>query len=44
MLELLTEESIHALFVPAHATHRFEEFTDDFAAWVVFWGPQGGEK
>jgi mannose-6-phosphate isomerase-like protein (cupin superfamily) len=32
-----------ALFVPAHAIHRFEEFTDDFAAWVVFWGPQGGE-
>ena len=33
-----------ALFVPALATHRFEEFTEDFAAWVVFWGPQGGEK
>lgn len=31
------------LFVAAHAPHRFEEFTDDFAAWVVFYGPQGGE-
>lgn len=25
-----------ALFVPAKATHRFENFTDDFAVWVVF--------
>ena len=27
------------LYVAAHETHRFEEFTDDFAAWVVFYGP-----
>ena len=33
-----------ALFVPAGAAHRFIEFTDDFATWVVFWGPQGGER
>lgn len=33
-----------ALFVPAGAVHRFEEFSDDFAAWVVFYGPQGGES
>ena len=32
------------LFVPAHAAHRFESFTDDFKAWVVFWGPPGGEN
>lgn len=32
-----------ALFVPAGAVHRFEEFTDDFAAWIVFYGPEGGE-
>jgi mannose-6-phosphate isomerase-like protein (cupin superfamily) len=32
-----------ALFVPAQASHRFEDFSDDFAAWVVFWGPAGGE-
>lgn len=30
-------------FVPAGVEHRFEEFTDDFATWVVFWGPEGGE-
>jgi mannose-6-phosphate isomerase-like protein (cupin superfamily) len=32
-----------ALFVPAFVTHRFEDFTDDFAAWVIFYGPTGGE-
>lgn len=32
------------LFVPAGAEHRFENFSDDFVAWVVFYGPQGGEK
>ncbi len=32
-----------ALFVPAGVEHRFEDFTDDFATWVVFWGPDGGE-
>ena len=32
-----------ALFVPAGVVHRFEEFSDDFAAWVVFYGPTGGE-
>lgn len=32
-----------ALFVPAGEVHRFEEFSDDFAVWVVFWGPAGGE-
>ena len=37
-------EAGEALFVPAGVVHRFEEFTDDFAAWVVFYGPQGGER
>ena len=32
-----------ALFVPAGDVHRFEEFSDDFAAWVIFYGPTGGE-
>jgi mannose-6-phosphate isomerase-like protein (cupin superfamily) len=36
-------ETGEALFVPAGAVHRFENFTDDFAAWVVFYGPEGGE-
>jgi mannose-6-phosphate isomerase-like protein (cupin superfamily) len=31
------------LFVPAHMPHRFEDFSADFAAWVVFYGPPGGE-
>ena len=31
------------LFVPAGVDHRFEDFSDDFATWVVFWGPKGGE-
>ena len=33
-----------ALFVPAGVTHRFESFSADFAVWVVFYGPEGGEK
>lgn len=37
-------ESGEALFVPAGVEHRFEDFTDDFAAWVVFYGPEGGEQ
>lgn len=32
------------LFVPAQVPHRFEHFTTDFVVWVVFYGPQGGEK
>ncbi len=32
-----------ALFVAAGIEHRFEDFSDDFATWVVFWGPKGGE-
>lgn len=31
------------LFVPAGVEHRFETFTDDFATWVIFYGPEGGE-
>jgi len=31
------------LFVPAGAEHRFLDFTDDFATWVLFYGPEGGE-
>lgn len=32
-----------ALFVAAGKPHHFENFSDDFVTWVVFWGPQGGE-
>jgi mannose-6-phosphate isomerase-like protein (cupin superfamily) len=31
------------LFVPAGVEHRFEEFSDDLAVWVMFYGPEGGE-
>jgi mannose-6-phosphate isomerase-like protein (cupin superfamily) len=32
------------LFVAAGVEHRFESFSDDFATWVFFYGPDGGEK
>ena len=32
------------LFVPAHMEHRFVDFSEDFATWVLFYGPEGGEK
>ncbi|MEZ5657148.1 MAG: cupin domain-containing protein [Burkholderiaceae bacterium] len=31
------------LFVPAGVEHRFEDFSADFATWVFFYGPAGGE-
>ena len=31
------------LFVPAGQIHRFEDFSSDFAVWVAFYGPEGGE-
>jgi mannose-6-phosphate isomerase-like protein (cupin superfamily) len=31
------------LFVPAGVEHHFENFTDDLATWVIFYGPEGGE-
>lgn len=31
------------LFVAAGVEHRFERFSDDFGAWVFFYGPEGGE-
>jgi oxalate decarboxylase/phosphoglucose isomerase-like protein (cupin superfamily) len=31
------------IFVPAGQEHRFEQFTSDFAVWVFFYGPEGGE-
>jgi mannose-6-phosphate isomerase-like protein (cupin superfamily) len=33
-----------ALFVPAGMEHRFEEMSPDFATWVMFYGPAGGER
>lgn len=39
-----TFEPGEALFVPAGVHHRFVDHTPDFAAWVVFYGPSGGES
>lgn len=30
------------LFAPAGAVHRFLDFSDDLAVWVIFFGPEGG--
>lgn len=32
------------LFVAAGIEHRFENFSSDFLTWVIFYGPDGGEK
>ncbi len=32
-----------ALLVAAGVVHRFEDFSDDFGTWVIFYGPEGGE-
>lgn len=32
------------LFVPARMQHRFDDMSADFAVWVVFYGPEGGER
>jgi mannose-6-phosphate isomerase-like protein (cupin superfamily) len=31
-------------FVASGVEHHFENFSPDFATWVVFWGPHGGEQ
>lgn len=31
-------------FVAAGTEHRFEEFSEDLAVWVIFYGPPGGER
>jgi mannose-6-phosphate isomerase-like protein (cupin superfamily) len=32
------------LFAAAGEVHRFENFTDDLLVWVMFYGPEGGER
>ena len=36
-------QPLDVLFVAAGVEHRFENFTDDLAVWVFFYGPEGGE-
>jgi mannose-6-phosphate isomerase-like protein (cupin superfamily) len=31
------------IFVEAGVTHHFQNFSEDFATWVIFWGAEGGE-
>jgi mannose-6-phosphate isomerase-like protein (cupin superfamily) len=31
------------MFISAGTEHQFEDFTEDLAVWVVFYGPEGGE-
>jgi mannose-6-phosphate isomerase-like protein (cupin superfamily) len=31
------------ILVEAGVRHRFEGYGPEFATWVIFWGPQGGE-
>ena len=42
--EMLECKAGDVLFVPAGMEHRFENFTDDFATWVIFYGPSGGDQ
>jgi mannose-6-phosphate isomerase-like protein (cupin superfamily) len=32
------------LFVAAGRPHRFEDFGPDLRVWVIFYGPEGGER
>lgn len=32
------------LFAAAGEVHRFEDFSDDLVVWVIFYGPEGGER
>ena len=32
------------IFAPTGKAHRFEDFSEDFAVWVMFYGPEGGER
>jgi mannose-6-phosphate isomerase-like protein (cupin superfamily) len=31
------------LFAAAGVSHRFEQFSNDFGVWVIFYGPERGE-
>ena len=41
--ERITVNAGDLIHVPAMMEHRFSEFSDDFATWVIFYGPEGGE-
>ncbi len=41
--ELISCKQGDVLFVPAGMHHHFQNFSDDFATWVIFYGKDGGE-
>lgn len=36
-------EAGDCIFIAAGTEHRFEDFSDDLAVWVLFYGPPGGD-
>ena len=36
-------EAGDVMFIAAGTEHHFEDFSDDLAVWVMFFGPSGGE-
>ena len=36
-------EAGDVFWIAAGTDHHFEDFTEDLAVWVVFYGPEGGE-
>ena len=42
--ERVSVEPGDVLFVPAGTQHRFEAMSPDFGAWIIFYGPEGGES
>ncbi|MES2882731.1 MAG: cupin domain-containing protein [Bacteroidota bacterium] len=41
--EMMECKTGDVLFVPAGMEHRFQNFSNDFATWVIFYGLTGGE-
>ncbi|MEP6616097.1 MAG: cupin domain-containing protein [Ginsengibacter sp.] len=42
--EVISCNTGDVIFVPAGMDHRFISFSQDFAAWVIFYGAEGGES
>ena len=42
--DIVPFESGDFLFVPAGLEHRFFDFGDSLETWVIFYGPEGGER
>ncbi|HLT99428.1 MAG TPA: cupin domain-containing protein [Burkholderiaceae bacterium] len=41
--EVIAVEPGSFIFVPAGTPHYFQNFSEGFSVWVVFYGPHGGE-